>query len=74
MKIRCKHLLTISNESLQRWRNVLVVARLLELVKGKRNGEKEKAAFRNGQGFRFPNVCDLCHVRINCSGRKQNNE
>ena len=34
--------------------------------------EEEKGACRNGQGFRFPNDSTLCHVQINCSGRKHN--
>ena len=33
---------------------------------------KEKETNRNGQGFRFPNICDLCRVQINYSGRKNN--
>ena len=73
MKIRCKHLVTIPNERLQRWRNVLVVARPFELVNGKRNGEKENGVCRNGQGLRFPNACDLCHVQVNCSAPVDNN-
>ena len=35
-------------------------------------GKEEKGARRNGQGFRFPNDSTLCHVQINCSGRKHN--
>ena len=34
--------------------------------------EEEKGACRNGQGFRFPNDSNLCHIQINCSGRKHN--
>ena len=36
-------------------------------------GEEEKGACRNGQGFRFPNAANLCHVQINFSGRRHNN-
>ena len=53
MKIRCKHLLTIPNERLQRWRNVLVVVRLFELVNGKRNREKEKRYVEIVEDFGF---------------------
>ena len=38
-----------------------------------RKGEGEKGACRNDQGFRFPNAGNLCHVQINYSGRKHNN-
>ena len=38
--------------------------------KGKR--KRKQGACRNGQGFRFPNDSNLCHVQINCSGRKHN--
>ena len=44
VKIRCKHLLTIPSEGLQRWRDILVVARLFELAKGKKSGEKDKGS------------------------------
>ena len=34
---------------------------------------REKRACRNDRGFRFPNAANLCHVQINYSGRKHNN-
>ena len=38
-----------------------------------RKGEEEKGACRNGQSFQFPNAGNLCHVQINYSGHKHNN-
>ena len=35
--------------------------------------ESGRGACRNGQGFQFPNDSNLCHVQINCSGHKHNN-
>ena len=41
---------------------------------GRGKEEEEKGARRNGQGFQFPNDSTLCHVQINCSGRKHNKD
>ena len=38
-----------------------------------RKGKEEKEACRNSQRFQFPNVGNLCHVPINYSGGKHNN-
>ena len=53
MKIRRKHLLTIPNEILQRWRNVLVVVRLFEPVNGKRNGGRKREPVGMVKDFGF---------------------
>ena len=34
---------------------------------------KEKGARKNGQGFWFPAVSNLCHVQIHYMGRKHDN-
>ena len=66
VKIRRKHLLTIPNERLQRWRNVLVVVRLFELVNGKRNREKEKGSLY----IRFSRISvSKCLWFISCSSK-----
>ena len=76
MNIRCKHLLTIPNESLHRWRNALVVVRLFELVNGKRKRERkgERKPVGMAKDFDFQMLVILCHVRVNCSARMHSND
>ena len=59
VKIRCKHLLTIPNERLQRWQNVLVVAKLFKLVNDKRNGGKEKGSLEWPKAFHYKSCAVL---------------